>query len=167
MANLDTAQLQALKTDITVTHASEVYEGKTLLQWWNDGNNQEISEWYALVASPQVLVWREDITRAEVNEAVLYTELLTLSIVDITVFQLMLASDGGFLNAASQNIRDGMQDVLSGPNRAQSRNNMIALAKRPASYGEALYTTAIDGAFISAIYGDRITHQNVADARPV
>lgn len=30
MANLDNTQLIALRTDITVTHAAEMYEGQTL-----------------------------------------------------------------------------------------------------------------------------------------
>ena len=167
MANLDTAQLQTLKTDITLTHKDELYEGQTLEQWWMAGGDQEISEWYMLTAVPEALVWRADLRRGEVNEAVLYSELLTLLEIELAVYNMLLTSNGGVVDATSQNIRNGFSDILSGAQRATSRNNLIAAAKRPASYGEALYLTAIDGANTSAIYGDFITRQNVADARLV
>lgn len=165
MAQLDTTQLVALRTDITVTHKDEDFEGRTLESWWSTGNDQEISEWYALMAVPDVVVWREDLHRDEVNESVLYSELLTLNIVDLTVFDLMLMSNGGSVNAASQNIRDGFADVLSGPLRATSRNNLLAIAQRPATWGEALYATPVSGANVSAIYGDAVTRLNVHAAR--
>lgn len=166
MAQLDNAQLIALRDDITVTHAAEMYEGKTLLEWWNTNNNdQEISEWYRLLASPEILVWREDLMRPEINEAVLYSELLTLGATELQVYALMLDSNGGSLNAASQNVRDGIADILSGPLRATSRNNMIAVGQRPGTNSEVLFVTPVDGAFVSAIYGDRITNANVTASR--
>ena len=166
MVALDTAQLQALQTDITVTHAAETYEGKTLAQWWADGGDQEISEWYNFVAAPVVDIWRANITTREFGDVVSYDELLSLSGVDLQVYLLMIAGEP--VDATRQSIRDGFAAILNGPQRATSRAAVIAMAMRPATYGEALFSSGpVDGAFISTIAGDPITRQNVSDARLV
>lgn len=166
MANLDTTQLQALQTDITVTHAAEMYEGKTLLEWWNQGNDQEISEWYALEAAPEVLIWRENVGVDEFAKAVLYTDLLAQTAVELMVYEHLLGDKSSPVDMAAASIRDGLAAIFAGAPTTVA--NLLDIGKRPATNGEELYSGAASGAgggTITLIYGQQITRKNVEESR--
>lgn len=174
-APLTPAELAVVKNDILVDHASvewtdidnnNMLQTMSIVDWaTHPGGTDQISNWYASLAVPTVQVWREDMHHHEMSEAVLYSELLTLTEVEVLVYNLILGRSFGQVNAASQNVRDGLADVLSGAARATSRNNLLALGMRPATWAEALFSTGpVQGAVVAKYYGDNITSSNIDQA---
>jgi len=159
------AQLQILKTDITVNHAATVYNGKTLLQLWNDNDTENLAAYYNTIATPQVDLWKPDIPVEEVTAAIDYSVFATKTAVLQNTFLLLVK--GTFVNATQANIRAGFAVVF--PSGA-SFTNLIALARRAATNGESLFKGALQGtnpnaAYVSSIYGYTVSGNDVYRAK--
>jgi len=77
---MTTAQLQALKTDITVTHANTVFQGLTLLQLWTGFDFANLALYYNTAASPQVDLWRPNVTRTEASKCIAAGEFMSMPV---------------------------------------------------------------------------------------
>ena len=129
---LTTTQLTTLKNDILGDPVLNAFPNTP------DGNF-EIAKAYNLPASPAFRVWRTDVPTKEVKLGVVWTEYIGRSQGERDAFEFMLSN--GTINAADANIRQGIQDIFSGPSGASTRANLVAIAKRDARRAEKLFAT--------------------------
>lgn len=156
---MTTAQLQTIKTDVTVTNAATVYSGSTLLQYWNTTNIAALAEYYNTVATPQLDLWRPDINPNELQKAIVMSAYIALTAVKQNGFMVYLQAAN--LDATNQNIRDGFQSIFGAG--TQSLINLTALAKKPATRLEKLFAVGN----VSSVYGVVITESDVYQAMQV
>lgn len=153
---LTTAQLQALKNDITVTRASTVYQGNTLLSYWQTTQTQKIADFYNQTASPQVDLWRSDIPVGDACNQVVMSDFIALTVAKQNGWFVMTQS--ATIDATNTLVRTNFQ-TLFGAGTA-SLTNLTAAAKKPATYFEALFTTS----GVTAVYKQLLTAQDVYSA---
>jgi hypothetical protein len=164
MATLSASQLLVLKTDITVTKSAIVYEGQTLLQWWTSGNNHEISEFYQLIASPQVDLWIPTVGKTELINSLVGQDFLNLTIAQQNLWFVMTQPEN--CDTTLSRVRQNFVDIFGGG--SATTTNLLSAVRRPGSYGEELFSIAAPGpgtANVSDIYGQVITPENVASSR--
>lgn len=123
MASLTQAQQAALKAYIEADATLNAQPNTNV-------GNSVIANALNAAASPEFVVWRTNLTGAEVYNAAVKTEIISRSQGERDVFQMML--DREPINAASDDTRQAFQDIFSGPSGATTRANLIAIAKRPA-----------------------------------
>lgn len=92
-----------------------------------------------LLAVPAFIVWRTNVPRADCKKAMVWTEFIARLPGERESWQFMLAD--GSINAAEVNIRQGINDIFSGPGGAGSRANLLAIAKRSARRIEKILAT--------------------------
>ena len=134
---LTTAQKATLKTYIEANPTWMTYSHNS------DGASAIAGE-LALVASPDFVVWRSDVTEAEVvgdtsAEATAWdwTVYAALTRSEQGAYERMFAS--GTVDAGKPNIRQGFADVFNGPSGADQRVHMAAISKRLANDIESLF----------------------------
>ncbi len=155
------AQKQTLKTDVTVTHASTVYQGSTLLQYWNANNLDAIAAYYNTNVSPQVDLWRPDVSPNELQKAIVMSAYTALTAVKQNGFMVYLQAAN--LDATNQNIRDGFNSIFGA---GATLTALTALAKKPATNWENLFVGAVQsGAYVSTQYGVLVTYGDVFQAK--
>lgn len=147
---LTSSQLQALRTDITVTKAATSYAGQTLLQWWNAGDDTTLAQFYAQEASPDVWVWKtsitqEELTNSEGPEGTTFNwtgnGFITRTSGEHAAWSAIFGR-GGRVDPSKANVRQAFADIFSGTgNAAANRTHLLSVARRRANYGEALYAT--------------------------
>lgn len=86
------------------------------------------------------VVWKTSMTAKEMHNAYVWTEMDSFTNAG-KQFQFNLMISTGEVNPSDANIRQGFQDIFSGSQFAQTRANLIALAKRFATRGEAILAT--------------------------
>ena len=69
-----------------------------------------------LPASPDFWVWRTNVPTADCKKAMVWTEFIARSVGERDAWQFMLSN--GIINAADINVRQGIQDIFSGPGGA-------------------------------------------------
>ena len=134
---LTTAQKATLKTYIEANPTWMAYSH-------NSDGALAISQELALDASPDVVVWRSDVTEAEIvgdtsGEATVWdwTVYAALTRSEQGAYERMFAS--GTVDAGKPNIRQGFADVFNGPSGADQRVHMAAISKRLANDLESLF----------------------------
>lgn len=157
---LTQAQLAALKADILLDAALAA------LPMTSDGAF-EIAAAYNLTASPQWVVWRTHIPTSEVKNAVVWTEFIARSAGERDAFQFMLSN--GTINGADPNVRQGINDIFSGPSGATTRSQLTTLAKRDATRVQKLFSTGTGSTALPATptFSDSfaLSYQDVMAAR--
>lgn len=128
---LTNAQLSALAADIAASEFSALPQ--------TPDNAFAIAEAYNLGAEPVFVVWRTDVSVKDAKNAMVWTEYVGRSHSERDAWRFMLAN--GILDASDVNVRQGIQDIFSGPQGAGTRSNLTAIAKRNASRVEALFAT--------------------------
>lgn len=158
MANLSFAQLATLQADILADPAF------ALVPMTADGA-QAIANAYNDLATPAANLWRPDIGVDEAKKAIVWVDYAALSPNGTAKQNTYLAlTQGGVLDATVQGIRDAFTTIFGGG--SASLTALVALAKRPASRAELLFATGpVSGAYITAIYGQQLTYQDVQAAR--
>lgn len=147
---LQIAQLQLLKTDITVARASVSYLGQTLLQWWNAGDDQTLADFYNTRQSPDFWVWKTSVSKQALTnetgpEGTTFTwagnGFITRAAGELTAWQEIFSA-GGMVNPSLPNVQQAFVDIFSGTgNAALNRTHLRAMARRLATYGEGLFAT--------------------------
>lgn len=133
---LNQAQLTALAADIAANSGSGG-EFENVPQ--NSDGAFAIAVAYNLTASPQFVVWKSDLPTKDCKIAMVWTEYIGRSASERDAWQFMLSN--GTINAGDVNVRQGIQDIFSGPNGAGTRAALVAIAKRDATRAEALFAT--------------------------
>lgn len=170
------AQLQVLKTDITVTRASTVYQGQTLLQWWNAGDDITLAEFYNQTASPDFWAWRTSVSQDELTNSTgpdgttftwVGNGFITRSAGEQAAWRELFGRSGG-VNAALSQVRQAFQDIFSGTgNAAANRTHLAAVARRKVRYIEQLFATGTGSTGSPAVmtFEGTITGTDVGQAR--
>lgn len=153
---MTTAQLQALKTDITVTRASTVYLGSTLLTYWQTTQTQKIADFYNQTASPQVDLWRPDIPVGEACSQVVMSDFIALAVARQNGWFVMTQS--ATIDATNTLVRTNFTTIFGAG--TATLTNLTAAAKKAATYFESLFTTS----GVSAVYKQLLTAQDVYSA---
>lgn len=162
-------QLQTLKTDITVTRASTVYQGLTLLQWWNANTPQAddtLARFYNGAASPVVKIWNPRVPVADLTNALVMSEYVGLTVGKQNGWFVM--TQGEFVDATLSRVRQNFIDIFGGG--ATTTANLTAAAQKNATYAEALFSTAAPApgtGSISEIFGETLVAGDIAPAHTV
>lgn len=166
MARLGDAQLSTLHTDITVTRADVMHDGATLLDWYTKGDDEKVAEFYNGQHQPVEDVWKPDVRCQDINQAIVSAEfdMLTGNRRETWGFTLSHLDP---IDTTIGQVRDNFQYIFPNTEAPLTFANIMALAQRNATYGEVLYGVRDQGAYISDIYGQRITADNVSDTRRV
>ena len=94
---------------------------------------------YNSQAVPDFTVWKSSVSTAECKQAMVWTEFIGRSSGEQAAWTFMLSN--GTINPADANVRQGIQDIFSGPGCATSRANLVVIAKRLATRAEKLFAT--------------------------
>ncbi len=129
------------------------------------GDDPVIKDYYNAIASPDYYVWRTSIPPEEYLEAMVWTELDTVSEGKRWEFDAMTGKQTRPLNAAKPNIRQGLTDVFNGS--PGTRNALVVLAKRKARLAEKLLATGTGTLASPATMGweGPMTYTDASDAR--
>jgi hypothetical protein len=130
----------------------------------SDGNfalTQELNK----PAVPPFIVWRESISANELIKAMVWTEFIARQPGERDAWMFLTAQ--GTINAGDPNVRQGIQDMFSGPGGVQTRTNLIAVAKRAATVAEKLFATGVgtDASPGTLVVVGNLTQQDVETAR--
>jgi hypothetical protein len=154
---MTTAQLNTIKTDIITTHASTVFNGKTLLQLWDDNDTENLARYYNTIANPQLDLWRPDVQAWEATKSVIGSVYVGLTAVKQNGFLMYITA--GIIDATSQNVRDSFSAIFPA---GATLNNLIAVSKKPATNGESLFIGVVQsGAYVSSIYGYMVSGNDI------
>jgi len=160
--SVTTAEATTIRNDITVTHAATVFQGQTLLAWWDNGANQTLADYYNTVASPVVLMWRPNVNRRELINTLVGSE-----------YTAATAAARSLLDAIT---KDPLIDTTIAQVRANfalaagatTQANWTVVARQNATNLEALFAGApVSGAVVSTRFGNPVTSSDIAFARTV
>lgn len=131
-------------------------------------NNSDLSfavaALYNLIANPSFVVWRTNVSVSDCKKATVWTEFIGRSQGERDAWQFMLSN--GTINAADTNIRQGIQDIFSGPSGTGTRAALVAISKRNATRAEKLFSTGTGDTANPATMGfeGSLTYQDVLSA---
>lgn len=119
---------------------------------------------YNLQASPDFYVWRTSVLTSECKLAMNWVEYISRSDAERDAWQFMLSN--GEINAADANVRQGIQDIFSGPQGAVTRAALVALAKRLATRAEKLFAsgTGSEASPATMAFEGNLSYQDVQNA---
>lgn len=157
---LSAAQLTILKNDILNDPILAAYP-------MNSDGAFAIAQAYNVLAAPAFIVWKSDVPTKECKKAMVWTEYIGRSAGERDAWQFMLSN--GTINAADVNVRQGIQDIFSGPSGSQTRANLTAIAKRSATRAEKLFSTGTGSDADPALmtFEGGLSYQDVEQARSV
>src|SRR5208337_4604359 len=122
--SLAVAQLATLKTDIqgqgSLTGAVIGHDAVTVANFYN--------------ANSATAIWRSDLTDHEVVAACVMTEVVALTALALSAFQILIKPT--IINAASANVQSAFTTLFSGKT---TLTNLTAVAQRTATRLEALF----------------------------
>lgn len=116
-------------------------------------------------ASPAFVLWKSNVPTAECKKAMVWTEFIGRTAGEREAWTFMLSN--GFINAADVNVRQGIADIFSGASGAQSRANLLAIAKRNATEAEKILATGTGSNAEPAVasFEGNLSYADVQDAR--
>jgi len=91
---------------------------------------------YNLAADPAYIAWRSNVSTYEVRDVLVWSEYDSLSVSKQNAFEFLCSN--GIVNASRINVREGIASIFAGPNSANTRAALIAIAKRTTSRIERL-----------------------------
>ena len=152
-----TLDLAALKTALLAE------TDPTFVNLRNLGATSEMALW--LNQQSTFVVWRTNLTAKEMHGAYIWTEMDSFTNA-AKQFQFNLLLSTGEIDPSDANIRTGLQEIFTGPSFATTRANLIALAKRFATRGEAMLATGTgsDADPGTLVYEGSLSNVDVANA---
>lgn len=155
---LTSSQAAALKADILADPVLNAYSN-------NSDGAFAIAAAYNLVATPTFTVWKTDVPTKDAKKAMVWTEYIARSAGERDAWQFMLSN--GTINPADVNVRQGIQDIFSGAQGAQTRTNLTTIAKRSATRAEKLFATGTgtDVSPATMSFEGSLSYQDVEQAR--
>lgn len=155
---LTATQVTTLKADIAATLA---FAGVPM----DSDGHFFIAAAYNQLAAPVFRVWKTDVPTSVCKQVMVWTEFIARSAGERDAWQFMLSN--GAVNAANPNVRQGIQDIFSGPGGAGSRAALVAIAKRDATRAEKLFATGIgtEATPATMTFEGSLSYQDVQQAR--
>jgi hypothetical protein len=120
--------LQAIKAAIS--------GNATALADWTAGNPGTVAEW--LNAASTTNLTRMDVTNTELFHALVASEVLALTVQQLTMLQL--AGAAGRIDFTNANVAGGLSAIF--PSTSKTYANIMTLAQRAASNLEAVFTSS-------------------------
>lgn len=166
--SLTTAQLTTLKADILADPAFALIPNDP------DGAFQ-IAVVYNTIVAPDFWIWRTSVGQLEIVTATSqdatdwsWPIYIARSAAERDCWREMFA-DGGSVNAALPNVRQGFQDIFSGAGGAAQRTHLLAVTRRKATRVEKLFAvgtgTTISPATSEFLDGFTLSYTDVQTAR--
>lgn len=108
-------------------------------------------------SDPAVMLWRSDVTYAEIKAATDWAEIMTMTPLQQNTFSMLIS---GGLDATQASLRAALASVL--PMAPNTRNGISAIARRAATRGEAVL---VEGMADPAIDPVRLTSTDIMEVR--
>lgn len=140
------AQLATLKVDI-------------FSRWPQQIGNEEIADFYNSVAVPTVNVWKPEVTITELNSAIAWPDMVSLTIEKQLAFQTMIWSFK--IDMTDAQVRNGIDTIFGSV--SASKAGIVNVGKRPATYLESLFSTG-GATKVSQVFGYKLLPSDVAEA---
>ena len=99
----------------------------------------QIADILNLLADPAFVVWRSDVSTAQIRAVLVWSEYDALSVSKQNAFEFL--SSNGIVDASLANVRQGIASIFAGPNQAGNFAALIVIAKRSATRTEKLFST--------------------------
>ena len=160
---LTVGQMQILKIDITITRASAVYLGQTLLQWWSGGADGILAAFYNQQAASLIQLWKPAVLTDALVNALVMSEFLSLTVARQNGWFVM--TQPATVDATQARVRQNFVDIFGGA--ATTTANLVTASQKAATYLESLFTSVAGTAFTSPIFGETATATLIADVRGV
>lgn len=106
---------------------------------YQTGDLDALAALYNQPSSPAFIVWRTNVTLAEVKSVLVWSEYDALSVSKQNAFDLLVRD--GQINASLANVRGGITSIYSGPSQAGNLAALVAVAKRTATRVERVFAT--------------------------
>lgn len=119
------------------------------------GNHGKIAGYFNTVPASPVMVWRPGISISELNTAVVWADYKALTVASQNTYMAMISSAS--IDATSPSVRAGFQAVFGA---GATLTNLTAIAQRPATRLEALFT--VSG--VSSVFSQKLTVDDVINA---
>ena len=152
---LTPTQAATLKTNITANLAT-VFNGRTIQQWLDIYDLETIAAFYNSPQSPQVDLWRPDIKVSEVSPQIVMSDYVALTAIRQNGY--LALTQGDIIDATKANIRAGFGSIFGAASVTTS--NLTALAKKPATKFENLYTVSN----VCSLYNYVVGYQDILQA---
>lgn len=127
---LTTAQKTTLKADILADPVAA--------QLLTDDLNA-LAALYNQPATPEFIVWRTNVSTAEIRAVLVWSEYDGLSVSKQNAFSFLCSNH--LVDASLPNVRSGISSIFGAPGQAGNLAALIAVAKRPATRAERLFAT--------------------------
>jgi hypothetical protein len=165
---LTTPELQALKTDITVTRAATVYLGQTILARYT-ASDADVLPYYNAPLVGATRIWRPDASMAAILDAMIGAEFTGGGAGQAGNRELWsIMTRANTLNAARPNVRTNMIGIF-GEASVSYTNMLVEMSRIPTAF-ESLFTAAavLPGTYlVSSFYGELLTVEDIAEVRAV
>lgn len=172
--DLTKAQLQAWKADIAANTGtipagqtwSGAFAGAAVRDVPNGSDgNAAVAGWYSQTAAPDFQVWRTDISKDEIDQAVDWVEVVALTTNNLLSFQIL--KDQSKVNGANASIRTAFGQIFPAATKPNTNAALLALAKRPARFIEKLFAagTGTVASPATMAYEGQVTSNDVLAAR--
>lgn len=151
---LTPAQIATLKTAINAE------TDPTFVALRNAGATGAMAEWFNQPHAT-FIVWKTQVGIVEIGNAIVSTELVGLTSINLQRLQTISDYSDGTLNPSLADRRAAFDDVFSGAGGTNTRPRLLALWKRFATRGERVFAT---GTGTSASPGTLVFEGAITDA---
>lgn len=147
------AQILTLKNDI-LANGNVSYNGNTISYYMSNTMYSIVAAFYNQNANPTVDLWRPDIDVSELAPNIVMTDFVGLQQNKRDGYMILIT--GSTLDATVANTRASFVEIFGA---TQTRTNLEAMSKRPATRFEALFTTS--NVCERALYGYTVTSMDI------
>ena len=137
MATFTQSQLNAIKADIA-SKADTTYNGVTFANLQALTRLDQIAQYYNDLASPQVNIWRPDLTVDMITNVIVMSDFIALSASKQQAWFAM--SQSSKIDATSSLVRTNFVSIFG--NGTATTNSVTAIAKKAATNLEALFAVS-------------------------
>lgn len=148
MSTFTQSQLNAIKADIA-SKANTTYNGVTFANLQALTRLDQIAQYYNDIASPQVDIWRPDLTVDMITNVIVMADFIALSSAKQQAWFAM--SQATFIDATSSVVRTNFVSIFG--NGTTTTNSVTAIAKKAATNLESLFTVSSVSSMYKVILG--------------
>lgn len=149
---MTTAQQTTLRNHINANLNLNIGAAGTMSNALGNSNWDAIADYYNSVRTPQVDLWRPNVSPSELQNAIVMSAYVALTAVKQNGFMVYLQAP--LLDATNQNIRDGFNTIFGA---GATLTALTALAKKPATNFENLFTVSN----VSSVFGVLVTGSDI------
>lgn len=117
---------------------------------------------FNLAASPDFYVWRTNVPKSQVKDAINYTTFISRSQAERDAFTFMMSDN--MINPSLPNIRTGVADIFSGSGAVPiaQRDALTAVFRRKATRAEKLFANTAAGNGAQATPANLVVEGNIS-----